>query len=198
MESAVKHSVGRFVFISSGAVHDRIVPTRSLDETHPLWPSSIYGSYKASVETLVHAYGLSGKLDCCVIRPTAIYGVAERIEDSKWFSLVRDIVAERDVDASGGSKEVHAADVAKAVGLLLTTNQKTSGETYNCSDRLISRYEVAEIAKRITASGSRIGGTRKTAKHAMETTKLQQLGMRFGGTSLLEDTIAKIVAGVKR
>ena len=53
LEAAVDHGVQRFVFVSSGAVHDRIAQDHQLDEQHPLWPASLYGAYKASVETLI-------------------------------------------------------------------------------------------------------------------------------------------------
>jgi nucleoside-diphosphate-sugar epimerase len=194
LETASKHRVGRFVFVSSGSVHDRVAADRALDEKHPLWPCSLYGAYKASVETFIHAYGFSGKLACCTLRPTAIYGVADPKEESKWYPMIADIAAGKDVHATGGSKSVHVADVAAAIELLLQTAEPISGETFNCTDRMISQYEVAQIAKRISASLSVISGESKEAKHPMDTSKIESLGMRFGGTALLESTIAELLS----
>lgn len=198
LQSAEDHDGTRFVFVSSGAVHDRVLENRPLDETHPLWPKSLYGASKAAVETLVHQYGLSGKLDACSLRPTAIYGIADPIEHSKWFDLIRSIVGGHDVSVSGGSKSVHASDVAKAALLLLETDCKVAGETYNCCDRMISEDEVAEIACRITGSPSRRLGIRKVAKSEIETGKLRSLGMTFGDTPLLEETVRQLVDAAKK
>lgn len=193
IEAAAKAKVQRFVFLSSGAVHDRVLAGRPLDESHPLWPSSIYGASKAAVETLVHAYGWSGKLDICTLRPTAIYGLADPPESSKWFDLVRDIAAGRDIQADGGSKMVHVTDVARAAMKLITTDDPIAGETFNCCDRLISRFEVAQIAKRLSDSSSKITGKTKESRNPMDVSKLKSLGVTFGGTALLEETLESML-----
>jgi dTDP-glucose 4,6-dehydratase len=201
LEAAAQAGVGSFVFVSSGAVHDRVLSDRPLDETHPLLPGTLYGACKASVETLVHHYGQSGKIHAATVRPTSIYGLAEPASDSKWYEIVRQICQGRDVDVSGGSKAVHAGDVAKAVTLLLgqlsSRADQVCGQTYNCCDRMISEFEVATIAKRLANSPSRITGAMKTAKHQIDTGKIQALGMRFGGDPLLERTIAQLVDAVQ-
>ncbi len=193
IEAAVAHQTRRFVFVSSGAVHEKIAADHVLDETHPMWAGSLYGAYKASVETLIHAYGFSGRLSCCSIRPTAIYGIADPLEHSKWFSIVQDVVQNRDVTAEKGSKSVHVDDVATAILLLIQTPTKIDGESYNCSDRMISDHEVATIAKRLTGSHSVIGGQAKVAKNEIVTAKIQEMGMEFGGTAKLESTLQTLI-----
>ena len=168
LDAAERAGVKRFIFISSGTVHDTVLPDRPLDETHPLLPSTLYGAYKASVETLVHHYGASGKLLAATVRPPSIYGLADPAQDSRWFDLVAQVCAGND-----------------------------AGQTYNCCDRMISDFEVATIAKRITGSPSNISGQAKTAKHEIVTEKLQALGMRFGGTELLEQTIAELISAIR-
>ncbi|TWU50781.1 UDP-glucose 4-epimerase [Rubripirellula tenax] len=201
IEAAARHDVRRFVFVSSGAVHERVSPHlgagQPLDETNPLWPASLYGSYKASVETLIHAYGHSGRLSCCTIRPTSIYGVDDPLSNSKWFSLIRDVVDGKSVVPTGGSKSVHVDDVAGAVALVIGTNGGVDGQTYNCCDRMISDHEVATIAKTMVSSSSVIDGTPKAAKHAIDTSKIRKLGMEFGGINRLESTIASIAAQIR-
>tara|TARA_R110002049_G_scaffold2750_8_gene22259 strand:- start:209497 stop:210480 length:984 start_codon:yes stop_codon:yes gene_type:complete len=193
LQSSAEHQVRKFVNVSSGTVHQKVLTDRPLDETHPLWPESMYGAAKASVETWIHAFGFGGKLNACTLRPTAIYGVAEPIESSKWFALVKDVAAAKTVHPTGGSKEVHVADVARAIRILLETDHPVAGETYNCSDRMISRFEVAQVAKRLSGSDSIIEGKPKVAKNAIETRKLQNLGMQFGGTQRLEETVAALL-----
>ena len=46
IEAARQADVERFVFISTCAVHDRILDDRPLDEAHPLWSLTHYGATK--------------------------------------------------------------------------------------------------------------------------------------------------------
>ena len=46
-----------FVYLSTCAVHDKILNDRPLDEQHPLWAKSHYGAHKAAVEKFVHSFG---------------------------------------------------------------------------------------------------------------------------------------------
>jgi nucleoside-diphosphate-sugar epimerase len=192
IEAARKANVGRFVFISTCAVHEKILDDRPLDETHPLWPSSHYGAHKAALEAFVHSYGLGQGFPICALRPTGIYGLAHPPRASKWYDLVRAVTRGEDVECRRGGKEVHAADVAHAVTLLLQA-EGVAGEAYNCYDRYISEHEVATIARELSGSSSVIGGTPTTPRHQISTDKLQALGMRFGGRPLLEATVRQIL-----
>ena len=118
IEEARAAGVRRFVFISTCAVHDKILEDRPLDETHPTWAMSHYGAHKAAIEQFVHSYGFGRGYDICALRPTGVYGVARPPQQSKWFDLVKAIVEGRPVYCRRGGKEVHVADVAKAVGIL--------------------------------------------------------------------------------
>ena len=113
IEAARRADVGRFVFISTCAVHEKILDDRPLDEAHPLWATSHYGAYKAAVEKFVHSYGLGHGYPICALRPTGVYGAARPIQNSKWHDLVSAVVRGETVQCSRGGKEVHAADVAK-------------------------------------------------------------------------------------
>jgi nucleoside-diphosphate-sugar epimerase len=98
-----------------------------------------------------------------------------------------------DVHCSRGGKEVHSADVAQAVGILLTADG-IAGEVFNCYDRHISELDVATIARELSGSASRIIGEPKRPKHQIATDKLRTLGMDFGGEDLLRQTVAELVA----
>lgn len=196
IEAARAAQVGRFVFISTCAVHEKILEDRPLDETHPLWPASHYGAHKAAIEKFVHSYGLGHGYPICALRPTGVYGVAHPVERSRWFELVRAVVRGEAVTCGRGGKEVHARDVARAAGLLLRA-EGVAGEAYNCYDRYVSEHEVATIAKRLSSSASTISGQPTSPKHQIATDKLRALGMQFGGPALLEETLAALVEAAR-
>ena len=117
------------------------------------------------------------------------------IQNSKWYDLVAAVVRGETVECSGGGKEVHASDVAKAVGILLTA-EGIAGEAFNCYDRYVSELNVAQLAKELSGSASQIVGEPKQPKHQIVTDKLCALGMQFGGDELLKQTVAELVEGV--
>lgn len=192
IEASRSAGVDRFIFVSTCAVHEKILDDRPLDEAHPLWPLTHYGAHKAAIEKFVHSYGLGNGFPICAIRPTGVYGLRPIVQTSKWFDLIEKIVNNQSVHVRGGGKEVHAGDVAKAIGIL-TTAENIAGQSYACYDRYISQYEVAKIAKQISGSSSQIMGEAKTPRHQIVTDKLQQLGMQFGSTELLRETIGHMV-----
>jgi nucleoside-diphosphate-sugar epimerase len=193
IEAAQNTSCRRFVFISSCAVHEKILEDRPLDEAHPLWPLTHYGAYKAAVEAFVHSFGMGTGFPVCALRPTGIYGLARPVEQSKWYSIVRAVAKGKSVTCTSGGKEVHASDVARAADLLLSADG-IAGESFNCYDRYISEYEVASLAKSLTGSGAEILGRATTPKHQIETGKIRSLGMTFAGAALLEETVRAMLA----
>jgi nucleoside-diphosphate-sugar epimerase len=192
IEAARGAGVARFVFISSCSVHEKILDDRPLDETHPTWATSHYGAHKAAIEQFVYSYGLGKGYPICALRPTGVYGLAHPAADSKWFELVQAVVRGQAVSCRGGGKEVHAADVAKAVNILLSADG-IAGQTFNCYDRYISDWDVARLAKQLTGSPSQISGSQTAAIHQIVTDKLRKLGMQFGGQQLFEQTIRELV-----
>jgi nucleoside-diphosphate-sugar epimerase len=175
-------------------VHDRILPDRPLDETHPLWMSNHYGAHKAAIEAFVQSYGHGLHFPICALRPTGIHGLAEPARASKWFGLVQDIVNGRPVQCRGGGKEVHALDVARAAEILLEADAAlVTGQAFNCCDRYVSDHEVATIARELAQSPSEITGVATVPKHEIITAKLAALGMSFGGRPLLEQTIRQLI-----
>jgi nucleoside-diphosphate-sugar epimerase len=193
IEASFAARLQRFVFVSTCAVHEKILDDRALDETHPLWPLSHYGAHKAALEKFVHSYGFGHGFPICALRPTGIYGIDIPIEKSKWHSLISQVAKGIDVHVSGGGKEVHARDVAKAIELLLTTSADVSGQAYACYDHYISQHQVAMITQQLTGSTSQILGSRPEPRHEIITDKIRNLGMEFGGPPLLRETINRMV-----
>ena len=186
--------VGRFVFISTCAVHEVILDDRPLDETHPLWPTNHYGAHKGAIEKFVHSYGLGQGWPICSLRPTGIYGLAHPPQNSRWFDLVGKVVRGESVNSVKGGKEVHAADVAKAVDLLLNVEEDLiAGQVFNCYDMYIAEQDVAQIARDISGSSSEIGDLNRGPKHQIVTDYIRNLGMTFGGDELLDRTVEQLV-----
>jgi nucleoside-diphosphate-sugar epimerase len=193
-EAAFRAGVSRFVFISTCAVHEVILEDRLLDEAHPLWPTSHYGAHKAALEKFIHSYGLGHGWPICSLRPTGIYGLTHPPRNSRWFDLVGQVLRGEAIATARGGKEVHAADVARAVELLLSADSKRiTGQAFNCYDRYISDQEVARIACELTGSASTIADLNRGPKHQIETRKLRALGMTFGGEALLRQTVRELV-----
>lgn len=198
IEAARAAGSQRFVFISTCAVHDVILNDRPLDESHPLWPHSHYGAYKAAIEKFVHSYGLGQGFPICAVRPTGVYGVNHPVEDSKWFELVRSVVRGETVTCNRGGKEVHAADVARAAHLLLhAPAEAVTGQAFNCYDLYVSQWDVAHLAKDLSASQAVIQGEQTAPKNQIETAKLRALGMTFGGREQLERTIGELITAAE-
>ncbi len=196
IEAAREAGVRRFIFLSTCAVHEVILGDRPLDETHPLWPTSPYGAHKAALEKFVHSYGLGEGYPICALRPTGVYGLAFPQQRSKWYELVSAVVRGEAVECLRGGKEVHVADVARAVCLLLDA-EGVAGQAYNCCDRYVSEHEVASLARRIANSQSEIRGEAAEPKHQIATGKLRALGMTFGGHALLEQTVGELVQKIQ-
>lgn len=201
IEAARAAGVPRFVFISTCAVHERILDDRPLDEAHPLWPTSHYGAHKAAIEKFVHSFGLGQGYAICSLRPTGVYGLAHPASRSKWYALVQSVRRGDDVEVRRGGKEVHAADVARAVEVLLHAPAGAiTGEAFNCYDMYIHEHDVATIARDLSnaaepdSARSRIVGEPKRPRHQIDTAKLRALGMQFGGRDRLVQTVRELLA----
>jgi nucleoside-diphosphate-sugar epimerase len=194
VEAARRAGVGRFVFISTCAVHEQILDDRPLDENHPTRATSHYGAHKAAIEQFVHSYGLGMGYPICALRPSGVYGLAQPPQGSKWFDLVSAVVKGQPVTCQRGGKEVHAADVAKAAEMLLNApTEKVAGQAFNCYDQYISEWNVAQLAKQISGSAAEIRGQQTSPKNQIVTEKLRSVGMTFGGRELLEATVRQLV-----
>lgn len=196
IEAARSAGASRFVFISTCAVHERILDDRKLDEAHPPWAETHYGAHKAAVEMFVHSFGWGEGYDICALRPTGIYGLARPIERSKWFDLVRAVKLGAPVNSPKGGKEVHALDVARAAALLIQAPQ-VAGEVFNCYDQYIALQDVARIARELSGSESSIEMPNKGPKNQIDTSKIRALGMTFGGDDLLRETIGEMLKTIR-
>ena len=197
MEAALAAGVERFIFISTCAVHERILDDRPLDEAHPLWPLTHYGAHKAAIEKFIHSYGFGHGFNVCSLRPTGIYGLARPATASKWYGLVAAVVKGESVHCQRGGKEVHAADVAGAVATLLEVDD-IAGEAFSCYDQYISEFEVATLARELAGSSAEILGEQRQPQHQIINDKLRSQGTTFGGQARLQETVGELIEAVRR
>src|SRR5262249_18711494 len=145
---------------------------------HPLWPTSHYGAHKAALEAFVHSYGLGQGWPICALRPTGIYGLAHAAQASRWYDLVGQVLRGEPVATQKGGKEVHAADVARAVALLLNADATAvAGQSFDCYDRYVSEQDVARIVKELTGSQSEVADLNRGPKYQIDTRRIRALGM---------------------
>ncbi len=193
LENAKNCNVKQFIFISSCAVFGSIDPSLPLNEKHPLRPDSIYGAYKASVESMCHAYFLHYGLESVIFRPVAIYGKHPDPEKQRWQTLINNIKDGKDVDVSGGGKIVHANEVVQAIMNALG-NSSIAGNIYGLVDLFIDEMEIAETVKEITGSNANISGSRKIQKNIMINNMAKKLGVNFRGKPGLRSYITDILS----
>lgn len=195
MEKSYGAGVERFIFISTCGVHDLILEDRPLDEAHPLWSKSHYGAYKGAIEKFIHSYGFGEGWACCSLRPTGIYGLRRPVAKGRWYRIVKKVLKGRDIATEAGGKEVHAKDCANAVSILLKADS-IAGQAYNCYDRYVADQEIAEMAREITGSQGKITRLNHGCKYQIDTSKIESLGMKFGGEKLLEQYVRDLVDAI--
>jgi nucleoside-diphosphate-sugar epimerase len=155
LEAARQASVEQFLFVSSVAVYHTILPDRTLDETHPTWPSSTYGAYKAAIEPHLLAYHQTYGMNTSSWRPAAIYGIDPKLQRSQWFTLIETAKQGGHVSTAQGGKITHVQDVADALTLALG-DASVAGQFYNLVDGYMYWQVAAEIAKELTDSNATI------------------------------------------
>jgi nucleoside-diphosphate-sugar epimerase len=185
LEAARLAGVGQFLFVSSVAVYHEILPDRKLDETHPTWPSSTYGAYKASVEPFLKAYHTTWDMNTSAWRPAAVYGVDPTLKSSQWYDLV---VRARDggtIDTPAGGKITHVQDVADALTLAIG-DAAVAGEFYNLVDGYMYWQAAGDFAKQITGSAATIIDRKGPGpKNQFDTRKAVEFFNRHGNPTAL-------------
>src|SRR5688572_11705992 len=153
LEAARRAGVRQFLFVSSLDVYHEILSDRSLDETHPTWPASIYGAYKAAVELHLKAYHATHAMNTSAWRPATMYGLNPQLQKSLWFDLVKTIRAGGEVSTDEDGMLVHVEDVAEALALAVG-DKSVAGQFYNLVDFGLEWQEVAEIIRELTGSAA--------------------------------------------
>ena len=192
LNASKQNGVKQFIFTSSCAVYGYIFPDIKLDEQHPLIPDSNYGAYKAAVEAFCHSYYMSKSINTTIFRPVGIYGIDPNLVHSEWYDLIKNIKNGVDVEAVGGGKVVHVADVAQVIDLAID-NKEASGKIYNLVDFYVDNITIAKMASEICNSKSNVSGAPKQPINTIDNTRSKTLGVRYAGTEGLRRYIQELV-----
>jgi nucleoside-diphosphate-sugar epimerase len=155
LEASRRAGVRQHLFVSSLDVYHEILPDRSLDETHPAWPGSIYGAYKAAVELHLKAYHSTYEMNTSAWRPATMYGLQANRQKSLWYDLVKTVTEGREVSSDAYGWIVHVEDVAEAQALAVG-DESVAGQLYNLVDIGMEWQEVAGIARELSGSSAAI------------------------------------------
>lgn len=197
LEAARLAGVGQFLFVSSVAVYHDILQDRKLDETHPTWPNSIYGAYKAAVEPHLKSYHFTYGMNTSSWRPAAIYGLDPHLSRSQWYNLVKTAKEGGVIDTPHGGKITHVQDVADALTLALG-DAKVAGEFYNLVDGYMYWQGAAELAKELCGSEATIVDRAGPGpKNTFDTTKAEDFFSRHGNSIALRRGVEGVRAYVK-
>jgi nucleoside-diphosphate-sugar epimerase len=153
LETAKQAGVRQFLFVSSLDVYDEILPDRSLDETHPTWPASIYGAYKSAVELHLKAYHATHAMNTSAWRPATMYGLNPKLQKSLWFDLVKTVREGGEASTDAAGLLVHVEDVAEALALAVG-DESVAGQFYNLVDCGMEWQEAADITRALSESGA--------------------------------------------
>ncbi len=177
----------QFIFVSSVAVYHEISDewNGQITETHPTWPSGVYGAYKAAIEPHLKAYRFSYGMNTSAWRPAAVYGVDPRLQRSQWYDLIDQARRSGTIDTDHGGKTTHVQDVADALTLAVG-DQTVAGEFFNLVDCYIYWQQAAELAKQIGGSAATIIDRKgRGPKNQFDTSKAVAFFERHGNKTAL-------------
>ncbi len=156
LEAARQAGAEQFLFVSSVAVYDEVLPDRRLDEAHPTWPGGLYGAYKASIEPFLKSYHAEYGLNTSAWRPAG--GVRRRSRAPQVAVARLDSHRprrRRRIDTPAGGKITHVQDVADALTLAVG-DAAVAGQFYTLVDCYMYWQTAAEHAKAISGSNAEI------------------------------------------
>ena len=184
-EAARRMGVKRVLFLSTRAVYGGYPAGTRLGEEMEPRPDTLYGEVKLAAEQALAALAGPG-FATASLRATGVYGPAGPGQRHKWADLFDDFRAGRPI-APRVATEVHGADLAAAVRLLLTcAPEGLSGQSFNLSDIVLDRRrllsEVARLCK-IAAPLPECADASRVS--AMDCARLSALGWRPGGWARL-------------
>lgn len=156
LELSKKHSVGKFVYISSSMVYGDF--TADVLEAHTCRPQGQYGIMKLMGEKLVEDYHRLGAFDYTIIRPSAVYGEWD-VED-RVVSKFMTMAMRGETLKVKGAEEVldftYVEDTAMGI-VLAATNDRANSQIYNITrseQRQYTLKDAAELAISIAGRGS--------------------------------------------
>ncbi|RYH11808.1 NAD(P)-dependent oxidoreductase [Tropicimonas sp. IMCC6043] len=188
-EAARRDGVERILFLSSRAVYGDYPPGTRLTEQLPPRPDTLYGAVKLQAEQALakmHAPGLA----TASLRATGVYGPPGPGQRHKWADLFEEFRDGRNI-APRVASEVHGADLAVAIRLLLTAPPDLlGGRSFNVSDMLLDRRDLlAELAALTGITTPLPDRGNAACVSRMTCTRLRSLGWQPGGIDRLRASL---------
>jgi len=155
LESAKKHQVRRFVYISSSMVYGDF--TDQVLEDDRCRPQGQYGIMKLAGEWLVKDYARRTGMEYVILRPSAVYGpldVEDRVVAKFMLTAMRGGVLR--VNGAGETLDfTYVDDAADGVVAAATTRIMSANNTYNITkSHSVSLLQAAEMIVKIVGSGT--------------------------------------------
>ena len=184
LEEAKKAKVKQVVFMSACTVFGEILPSvdqeHPLDENHPIWPSSLYGSIKSSIEGFCHYYYKSRAFDLAILRPVTVYGVRPQLDKSEWFQTIDYLATNYNVDLKGSTKYVAVDSVVQAIQKVMG-NSEASGKTFHLIDGHIHNLDLGKLIAETIDSFGECEGVMGEDGVPMSNQAAKDLGVEFPG-----------------
>jgi len=195
LEEAKKAKVKQVVFMSACTVFGEILPSvdqeHQLDENHPIWPSSLYGSIKSSIEGFCHYYYKSRAFDLAILRPVTVYGVRPQLDKSEWFQTIDYLATNYNVDLKGSTKYVAVDSVVQAIQKVMG-NSEASGKTYHLIDGHIHNLDLGKLIAETIDSFGECEGVMGEDGVPMSNQAAKDLGVEFPGQKRIVEYIKLI------
>lgn len=192
LEEAKKAKVKQVIFMSSCTVFGEVLPTvdqeHPMDESHPVWPSSLYGSIKSSIEGFCHYYYKSRAFDLTILRPVTMYGVRPQLDKSEWFQTIDYLATNYNVDVKGSTKYVSVDSTVQAIQKVMG-NAEASGKTYHLIDGHIHNMNLGKLIADTIDSFGEVEGVMGEDGVPMSNQAAKELGVEFPG----EEGIVKYI-----
>ena len=156
LEASKKHSIKKFVYISSSMVYGNF--EADVDETAQCNPIGQYGIMKFMGEKLVEDYSRRGCFDHVVIRPSAVYGEWD-VEDRVVSKFMTKAMRGETLKVNGPDEVLdftYVEDTARGI-VLAAIKESANGNIYNITrseQRQWNLKDAAELAIKIAGQGS--------------------------------------------
>jgi nucleoside-diphosphate-sugar epimerase len=154
LESAKKHQVCKFLYISSSMVYGDFKD--NVTEDVQCRPQGQYGIMKLAGEWLVRDYTRSTGMAHVIIRPSAVYGPLD-VEDRVVAKFMSSAMKGNILQVNGASESLdftYVDDVAQGI-VLSALSDNTNNKTYNLTkSHSRSLLDVANLAVKIVGKGS--------------------------------------------
>ncbi len=191
-DAAKSAGVARAVFLSSRAVYGDYPAGTTLSEALPPRPDTLYGQVKWQAEQALAALCGPG-FTTASLRATGVYGPAGPGRPHKWAALFDSFLSGQPIAPRAGT-EVHGADLAQAIRLLLTTPaDQLRNPAFNASDILLDRHDLlAEVARHKNVPHP-LPDRSDACPNQMTCAPLHHLGWAPGGWTALQETLPQLL-----